>query len=84
MGTTPLINELLKESFEVSDEKMKPETHLFNDLGLDSLDAVDMLVLLESKLNYKLDGKKFLMARTLGDVYKIVEEELTSVTHVNA
>jgi acyl carrier protein len=41
-------------------------------LGFDSLDAVDMLVLLEESVNTKIDVEKFKQVKTLNDVYELV------------
>lgn len=68
------INETLSEEFELGLDALKPEAHLFDDLGLDSLDAVDMLVHLEDKTGLKMDVEKLQTARTLGDVYSLVGE----------
>ena len=45
------INELLASGFEISPDKLVPSASLVTDLGLDSLDAVDMLVYIEDKFN---------------------------------
>lgn len=68
-----IVSEILTTSFEVSSDRLTDETHLFNDLALDSLDAVDMLVLLEGKLGQKIDGQQFVQVRTLKDVYVLLE-----------
>ena len=43
-----LINLTLAEEFELKVEDMKPEALIFDDLELDSLDIVDMVVVLEN------------------------------------
>ena len=63
------INQVLINEFEVPADKIRPETKINEDLGFDSLDAVDMLVLLEESVNAKIDVEKFKKVRTLGDVY---------------
>lgn len=70
------INATLVEHFELNPDKLKPEAHIIDELQLDSLDAVDMLVHLEDKLGKKLDVEKLRDARTLNDVYNLVEETL--------
>ena len=51
-----------------------PEAKLFEELGLDSLDAVDMLVYLEENLGVKVEGERLAKIRTLQDVYQLVAE----------
>jgi len=46
-----------------------PTATLVGDLGLDSLDAVDMLVYIEETLGVKVEGEKLASVKTLQDVY---------------
>ena len=65
-------------------ESLKPEAHLFTDLGLDSLDAVDMVVYLEEKIKLKVDAERMTQVRTLGDVYKLVEDLIAEKNQLGA
>ena len=68
------VNTALAEEFELDAEAMQPEAHLFNDLGLDSLDAVDMVIVLEKAFGCKLrDEQAIREIRTLGDLYAFIE-----------
>jgi acyl carrier protein len=68
------VNEVLSKGFELPLEKLKPDAKLADDLGLDSLDGVDMLVHLEDNLGIKIDGERLMHVKTLQDVYLMVEE----------
>ena len=68
------INDVMHRGFELPMEKLQPEATLFQDLGLDSLDAIDMLVHLEETLGVKVETERFQNVRTLGDVYTMVGE----------
>jgi acyl carrier protein len=68
------INQTIADNFELDVKNLKPETLIIDDLKLDSLDAVDMLVHLEEKINLKISIEKLKDARTLGDLYNLVEE----------
>jgi len=68
------VNKILKEMFEIPEEKLRPESHFRDDLALDSLDAVDLLVLLEKELGQPIDGQRFIQIQTLGDIYSVLEE----------
>jgi len=37
-------NKVFEESFEIAKERLVPQAHIFTDLGLDSLDIVDLIV----------------------------------------
>mgnify|MGYP000300711411 CR=1 FL=1 len=67
------VNEVLASGFEFEKDTLKPEMLIKDDLGLDSLDAIDMLVYLEDELKVKVDMEKFKDVRTLGDIYSMVE-----------
>ena len=67
------VNSALSEEFEISAEKLTADALLFDNLGLDSLDAVDMIVHLEDRMGIKLDIEKMQNVRTLGNVYDLIE-----------
>ncbi len=48
------INEVIAEEFELELGQLVPEATLYDDLGLDSLDAVDMVVAMEKSFGVKL------------------------------
>lgn len=67
-----LVNESLSQGFEIPALKLTPQAQLFTELGLDSLDAVDMVVQLEERFKVKLDGDKIREIRSLNDVHELV------------
>jgi acyl carrier protein len=73
------VNEALMKEFELSNEVMKPEANFFADLGLDSLDAVDMVIVLEQAFKIKLRTKyEVEKIMTLNDLYNYIEELMNS------
>jgi len=76
------INQIFEEAFEVDKDKIVPEANLFLDLGLDSLDIVDLVAALQSKFDIQIrDDEKIREIRTLQDIYDYVwkvKEELES------
>jgi acyl carrier protein len=65
-----LVNDIFIDSFELEAEDLTPEKHIFMDLGLDSLDMVDLIVGLQKKFNINLrDNEAVREIRTLGDIY---------------
>jgi len=68
-----LINLTLAEEFELDMEAMKPEALIFDDLDLDSLDIVDMVVVLENAFQFKIrEEESIRKIRSLGDIHKFV------------
>ncbi|MEZ4601625.1 MAG: acyl carrier protein [Syntrophotaleaceae bacterium] len=68
-----LIDSSLAEEFELDPEDMNPEANLYTDLGLDSLDAVDMVVVLEGAFKFKIREEDSIREiRTLSDIHRFV------------
>ncbi len=71
-----LCNKTLAEEFELDSAELTPETNFFEDLDLDSLDAVDMIVALEQAFGKKLrDNEALRSIRTVGDLHAYVIEQ---------
>jgi len=69
-----MVNEVLMESFEIKPEHLRPEAYIFNDLGLDSLDIVDLVVALQKKFGVTIrDDARVRTIRTLGDIYNFIQ-----------
>ncbi len=58
----------LEEMFEVPPEKVTPAARLFEDLDLDSIDAVDLVVKLQELTGRKFRPEEFKSVRTVGDL----------------
>lgn len=68
-------NAVFEESFEIEPERLQPDAHIFTDLGLDSLDIVDLIVALQTAFGVKIrTADKVKEIRTLGDVYRFIAE----------
>ncbi|CAG2134119.1 Acyl carrier protein [compost metagenome] len=59
---------VLEETFEIAPERITPEARLYDDLDIDSIDAVDLLVKLKPMLNKPLKPEQFKSVRTVQDV----------------
>ncbi len=69
-----MINEVFHESFEIENHRLKPEANIFEDLGLDSLDVVDLVVSLQKKFNVEIrTDERIKKIRTLGDLTEFIE-----------
>ncbi len=67
------LQKILAELFEVDASEIKPESRLYEDLDIDSIDAVDMIVKLKSYTNKKrLEPSDFKNVRTVQDVIDAV------------
>lgn len=68
------IKRILAEDFEVDAAKLTPETNLFTELDLDSIDAVDLVVRLQQETGKKVNPEDFKQIRTLKDVVAAVSK----------
>ena len=74
------VNQLMMTGFEIPAEKLVPGATLIADLGLDSLDAVDMLVYIEETMGLKVEGERLANIKTLGDVYQLAADSMLNGT----
>jgi len=66
------VKDILVSEFECDPSALKPETNLFTELDLDSIDAVDLVVRLQRETKKKVNPEDFRQIRTLADVTKAV------------
>jgi Acyl carrier protein len=71
-----IVSEYFTVHLEVPTEKITLEANLFKDLGLDSIDALDMIAMLESKLDISVEEDDLKKIKTVND---IIEYILTAV-----
>jgi acyl carrier protein len=62
------LSKYLVDLFEVPQEDISPDALLYEDLDLDSIDAVDLVVKLQDLTNKKIPPEEFKTVRTVGDV----------------
>ncbi len=72
------IQRVLVESFEIEEHKVTLEAHLYEDLDLDSLDAIDLAVQLSSEADIKLEEEEMKTIRTIGDIVRIGTKALVN------
>lgn len=66
------INEFLAEEFEVDGSDITPEANLNETLQLDSLDYIDLVVMVESNFGFKVKPEDFPGIKTFQDFYDYV------------
>ena len=63
---------ILEDTFEIDPARVTPETNLFADLDLDSIDAVDLAIKLQEFTGKRIKPDEFKTVRTVADVIKAV------------
>jgi acyl carrier protein len=73
------IQTVLIDTFEMEEQLITPESRVFDDLDLDSFDAVDLAVVLEVKTGIKLKEGDLRSIKTISDIIDIVHEKMNKV-----
>src|ERR1700761_1567825 len=66
------LRSVLHETFEIDPAKVTPEAHLFTDLELDSIDAIDLAIQVQDMTGARIKPEDFKSVRTVGDVVATV------------
>lgn len=73
-----LVNSIFIEQFELEREELTPDKKIFGDLGLDSLDIVDLITGLQRKFKIPLrENEEIRQIETLADIYSLFEKLAT-------
>ncbi len=75
---TQRIVETMSETFDLAAEDITLEANLFDDLDLDSIDAIDMAVQLQDLAGQRVPEEALRSLRTVGDVVALVESLLNT------
>lgn len=68
------VNQFLIEDIEIDKELIKPDANFTTDLGIDSLDVVDIIVIVEQVFGVKIKGEEMRDVNTLSNFYDFVEK----------
>lgn len=70
------INEVLAEEFEANIDDITPEGSLMESLALDSLDLVDVVVLIDNNFGVTLTGSDFVEIKTFQNFYDLIIKKI--------
>jgi acyl carrier protein len=74
------VNEFLIEEFEVEESNIQPAANMRETLDLDSLDYVDLVVVIESNFGFKVVGEDFVAIHTFQDFYDYCHTKVSQKT----
>jgi len=66
------VNEFLIDEFELEEDQLIPTASLKETLEIDSLDYVDLVVIIEKNFGFKVKGEDFATIKTLQDFYEYI------------
>ena len=70
------VREFLIDDLEIDEEKIVPEGKLKDDLGIDSLDFVDIVVIVEKKFGFKIKPEEMAGINTLKQFCDYIESKV--------
>lgn len=70
------VRDFLIEDLEVEEEKIFDEANLKEDVGIDSLDFVDIVVIVEKKFGFKIKPEEMAQVATLNDFYNYISSKV--------
>lgn len=71
------VKEFMIEDFEVDEEKISPDARLREDLGIDSLDVVDIIVLVNKIFGFRIKSEEMAGMVTLSQFCDFIEQRTT-------
>ncbi len=74
-----IVVDTLCSEFELEREKIVPEAKLREDLGLDSLDGVDLIVALEKALSVQIPETDARQMRTVADIFTFIDKAVATM-----
>lgn len=70
------VKNFLVEELEFDEEKIKPEARLKEDIGVDSLDFVDIVVIVEKTFGFKIVAEDMKTIKTFGQFCDYIEGKI--------
>ncbi len=68
------LHAVLEVQFEIEPQQLRPDARLYEDLGIDSIDAVDLIIQLKEVTGMRIPPERFKNVRTIGDVSAVLTE----------
>ncbi len=72
-----IVKKFLIEDLEIDEEKILPEARLKEDIGIDSLDFVDIVVIVEKNFGFKINPNEMAGITTLSQFCDYIESKVT-------
>lgn len=66
------VNQFLIDDFEIEESKLGEDKLITSEIGIDSLDMVDILVRVNEEFGFKLEKAELMTVKTLGDFYDLL------------
>jgi len=71
-----IVNDFLINEVEIDADKIAPDANLKTDLGIDSLDFVDIVVIVEKNFGFKIKAEEMQGVQTLSQFYDYIQSKI--------
>lgn len=69
-----MVKSILISEFEIDADDISPEVNLYQDLDIDSIDAIDLIVKLRSATGKSIEAEEFKQVATIQDLVNTIEK----------
>ena len=73
-----IVKNFLVEDLELDESKIKPEARLKEDIGIDSLDFVDIVVIVEKKFGFKIKPEELANVKLFSQFCDYIEKKINA------
>ena len=73
-----IVKNFLVEDLELDESKIKPEARLKEDIGIDSLDFVDIVVIVEKKFGFKINPEELTNVKLFSQFCDYIEKKINA------
>lgn len=70
------VKDFLIDDLEIEEEKIVPGALLKEDIGIDSLDFVDIVVIVEKNFGFKIKPEEMAEVKTIDDFYNYIDDRI--------
>lgn len=70
------VRAFLIDDLEIDEENIYGDSNLRDDMGIDSLDFVDIVVIVERNFGFKIKPEEMADVKTLNDFYEYIEKNI--------
>jgi len=71
-----IVNDFLIDEFEIEPEQIKENATLKDELDIESLDLVDIIVMIEKKFGFKVKPEEIVKVQTVQELYNFIEQRV--------
>lgn len=73
-----IVNDFLIDEFEIEPEQINDNTSLRDELEIESLDLVDIIVMIEKKFGMKVKPEEIIKVQTMHELYDFIEARVNN------